>query len=62
MKDQIMKIYLKLYTAVLTLLMSMHQQTIHTIKPTNTPMLKLYFTHNICHVNLDHPHGLTEHH
>jgi hypothetical protein len=66
MKDQIMKIYLKLYTAILTLFMSMNQQTTHTIKPTNTPMLKLYFSHNICHNSdafyLDHPHRLTDHH
>jgi len=44
-----MKIYLKIYTTIVTLFMSMHQQTIHTIKPTNTPMLKLHFSRNICH-------------
>lgn len=47
------------------LYMSMHQQTIHTIKPTNTPMLKFYFSTTFVitptHFNLDHPHGPTEH-
>lgn len=44
-----MKTYLKLNTAILILFMYVHQQIIHTIKPTTKPMFKVHFSHKICH-------------